>query len=259
MAIIKNKISKNYTVLPNQVVLNRTLSDGDFRLLVLLYYLPDNMKINQKKLAEKVGCNRRNLNSKLNRIKNAGFLKITQFGDDFIYELIVDGVSIDDVCSELDVSASDTGDVSADDTDGMSVNDSYNKYYNNKYYNNKNNNPNPSSWKDKNYFEDTELNDLFLDFLDLRKKIKAVNSDRAINNLVNKLNKYDDETKKQMINNSITNSWKDVYEIKGAKPIKEVEDPIVREEIYDGVVYGITKKGDRVSLRLVNDSRPRNN
>ena len=48
MAIIKNKISKNYTVLPNQVVLNRTLSDGDFRLLVLLYYLPDNMKINQK-------------------------------------------------------------------------------------------------------------------------------------------------------------------------------------------------------------------
>ncbi len=66
----------------------------------------------------------------------------------------------------------------------------------------------------KNYFNNDEVNELFKEFLDLRKKIKAVNSDRAINNLINKLNKYDDDTKKQMINNSITNSWKDVYEIK---------------------------------------------
>ena len=66
----------------------------------------------------------------------------------------------------------------------------------------------------KEYYKNKELNDLFLEFLQLRRKIKAVNSERAINNLLNKLNKYDDETKKQMINNSITNSWKDVYEIK---------------------------------------------
>lgn len=66
----------------------------------------------------------------------------------------------------------------------------------------------------KKYFNNDEVNELFKDFLDLRKKIKAVNSDRAINNLINKLNKYDDDIKKQMINNSITNSWKDVYEIK---------------------------------------------
>ena len=47
---------------------------------------------------------------------------------------------------------------------------------NNTRINNKNinNNPNPSSWKNKTYFEDTELNDLFLDFLDLRKKIGNV-------------------------------------------------------------------------------------
>ena len=146
-------------------------------------------------------------------------------------------------------------------TEGYLENDKENNININNTINNKNNNPNPSSWKNKTYFENTELNDLFLDFLDLRKKIKAVNSDRAINNLVNKLNKYDDETKKQMINNSITNSWKDVYEIKGTKPIQaqEEEDPIVREEIYDGIVYGITKKGDRISLRLVNDPRLQNN
>ena len=66
----------------------------------------------------------------------------------------------------------------------------------------------------KEYYKNKELNDLFIEFLKIRKKIKAVNSERAINNLLNKLSNYDDETKKQMINNSITNSWKDVYEIK---------------------------------------------
>lgn len=66
----------------------------------------------------------------------------------------------------------------------------------------------------KEYYKNKELNNLFIEFLKIRKKIKAVNSERAINNLLNKLSNYDDETKKQMINNSITNSWKDVYEIK---------------------------------------------
>jgi predicted phage replisome organizer len=66
----------------------------------------------------------------------------------------------------------------------------------------------------KKYFENEKVNELFVEFLDVRKKIKAVNSDRAINTLINKLNKYDDETKCKMIENSIVNSWKDVYELK---------------------------------------------
>ena len=67
---------------------------------------------------------------------------------------------------------------------------------------------------EKEYFNNKEVNEIFKEFLSLRKKIKAVNSDRAINNLINKLNKYDDNTKIRMIDRSITNSWKDVYEIK---------------------------------------------
>ena len=69
--------------------------------------------------------------------------------------------------------------------------------------------------KKEKYFENEELNSLFLDFLSLRKKIKAVNSERAINMLLNKLNKHkDDSVKIEMINNSIVNSWKDIYELK---------------------------------------------
>ena len=64
------------------------------------------------------------------------------------------------------------------------------------------------------YYTNEKLNELFLEFLQVRKKIKAVNSDRAINMLINKLNNYDDETKIKMIEQSIVNSWKDVYELK---------------------------------------------
>lgn len=68
--------------------------------------------------------------------------------------------------------------------------------------------------KKKTYFENDNLNSIFIEFLEVRKKLKAVNSDRAIKTLINKLNKYDDDTKYQMIENSIVNSWKDVYELK---------------------------------------------
>ena len=64
------------------------------------------------------------------------------------------------------------------------------------------------------YFENDNLNSIFIEFLAVRKKLKAVNSDRAINTLINKLNKYDDAIKYEMIEKSIVNSWKDVYELK---------------------------------------------
>ena len=75
--------------------------------------------------------------------------------------------------------------------------------------------------KEERYFEDEELNNLFLEFLSMRKKIKAVNSERAIKMLINKLNKYDDFTKKKMIEKSIVNSWKDVYELKPSELTKK--------------------------------------
>ena len=82
----------------------------------------------------------------------------------------------------------------------------------------------------KEYFADAELNALFNEFIEVRKKLKAVNSDRAINTLINKLNKYPDDVKYQMIENSIVNSWKDVYELKEKRTTSYNKKP-VREEI----------------------------
>lgn len=82
--------------------------------------------------------------------------------------------------------------------------------------------------KKKLYFDNENINSIFEEFIQVRKKLKAVNSDRAIKTLINKLNKYDDDTKYQMIENSIVNSWKDVYELKQQKTFTNKP---VREEV----------------------------
>lgn len=68
------------------------------------------------------------------------------------------------------------------------------------------------------YYENQELNSLFIEFLEVRKKLKAVNSERAINTLLKTLSEYDDNTKYKMIETSIVNSWKSVYPLKKDKP-----------------------------------------
>ena len=88
--------------------------------------------------------------------------------------------------------------------------------------------------KRKDYFEDEELNNLFNEFLEQRKKQKAVNSDRAIKLLINKLEPYEDDIKKQMIEQSILNSWKGVFEIKKKKESRfEREQRILKEMLSD--------------------------
>ena len=69
--------------------------------------------------------------------------------------------------------------------------------------------------KRKKFFEKKELNDIFLEYLDLRKKMKLVNTDRAIKLLLNKLEPYDDDKKYKMIEQAIEHSWKSIYELKG--------------------------------------------
>ena len=74
------------------------------------------------------------------------------------------------------------------------------------------------------YFENDELNETFIEYLNLRKKLKAVNSDRAIKMLITELNKYDDDTKIKMIEQSIVNSWKSVYPLKNQNKKTETKE-----------------------------------
>lgn len=80
------------------------------------------------------------------------------------------------------------------------------------------------------YYDDDSLNDLFKDFLKLRKKLKAVNSERAINGVLNILKPFDDDIKKEMINKSIVSSWKTVYPLKDNKPEDDIYNYLPKKE-----------------------------
>jgi len=66
------------------------------------------------------------------------------------------------------------------------------------------------------YFPDEELNNLFIEHLKIRSKIKAVNSDKAISGLVSKLNSISSDVReqKQIVEQSIVSSWKSYFPLK---------------------------------------------
>lgn len=76
-----------------------------------------------------------------------------------------------------------------------------------------------------------ELDSLFNEYVELRRKEKMSISDTVINRLWNKLKPYDDEVKKQMLGNAINGKWKDLYPIsekeKGKKSIFDEIDELV--------------------------------
>ena len=77
----------------------------------------------------------------------------------------------------------------------------------------------------KTYFEDEDINKTFLDYMDMRKKIKAPMTDRAIELAIKNLNKLsggDKEKSIAILNQSIMNSWKGLFELKDNKKNKFV-------------------------------------
>ena len=68
------------------------------------------------------------------------------------------------------------------------------------------------------YFpNDEKLNKTFLDFMQMRKSIKAKMTDRAIELMIKKINKLDNDMAIAMMEQSIMNGWKDIYPIKDQK------------------------------------------
>lgn len=87
--------------------------------------------------------------------------------------------------------------------------------------------------KEVKYFESLKVNSLFNDFLEVRKKLKAVNSERAINMLIKQLNNYDEETQCEMIEQSIVNSWKGLFELKNKKEKSYSFTDLLKESMYE--------------------------
>jgi hypothetical protein len=74
--------------------------------------------------------------------------------------------------------------------------------------------------KDKKYYESDALNQTFIDYVDMRKRIKAPMTDKAVKLAMNKLEKLsqgDDDKAIKILEQSIMNSWKGLFELKEEK------------------------------------------
>ena len=89
---------------------------------------------------------------------------------------------------------------------------------------NNENNVNNETKETLRYFpSDEALEKTFADFRDMRKKIRKPMTDRAIELMIRKLNKYDPDIAIKMLEQSIVNCWQDVFELKDNRGGRETK------------------------------------
>ena len=64
------------------------------------------------------------------------------------------------------------------------------------------------------FYENEKLDKTFRSFLSMRENLNVPNTKEAINIIKNKMSKYSDDDKQKMLENAISNGWKNVYPLK---------------------------------------------
>ena len=87
-----------------------------------------------------------------------------------------------------------------------------------------------SNIKDTRYSDDENLNKALIEFAEFRKKIKKPMTDRAIELIMKKLNEMTINPFEQVeiLNQSITNGWTGVYELKNKRCDGSTDNPFVK-------------------------------
>lgn len=83
--------------------------------------------------------------------------------------------------------------------------------------------------------EDDEVKSVFKEFIKMRKLIKKPLTDYALKRIINKLHKLSlsKEIQIEILNQSITNSWQDIYELKNMKDNSIIEVQTLSSDYYE--------------------------
>lgn len=111
---------------------------------------------------------------------------------------------------------------------------------------NNNNNNNNNDNNNYIYSVNPELEQTILDFIEMRKKIKKPMTEKAIELMLNKLNKFstDETIQTKILEQSIMNSWQGIFELKGGTQNRESyrnnnsNGRKAAEELYDFTQFG---------------------
>lgn len=233
MAVFRVNKTKDYVTMGKYHFKEKDMSLKAIGMLSLMLSLPDEWDYSVNGLTTMRSESKNTINSILNELEEFGYLKrtrnyvngkISNWTYD-IYEKPLHRKNQD--IEKLDIENVDIEKLDIENCTQLNNNQLSNKQTNNNQVSN------------NKYYDDVELNDLFIEYLNLRKKIKAINTERAIKGLLNKLEPYPDDIKKEMIEESIVNSWKSVYPLKEEKlTAKERHDSQleVLEGLYNGTI-----------------------
>ena len=112
----------------------------------------------------------------------------------------------------------------------------------------------------KERIQDEDLKNVIYDFIKMRKTIKRPMTTRAVNMLIDKLNKFSNNVKEQqlILDKSIMNCWQDIYQLKDDEKIKiEKENCKNNNQIqytYDYNNLSTQEYGELLKLRHMNEN-----
>ena len=80
----------------------------------------------------------------------------------------------------------------------------------------------------KYYFEDKEVNEAFIEYLKFRQEAGIYTNEYIVKYFIKKLMKYNNSSRLEMINQSLSRNYKDIYEL---------ESPIIERHSFDDEFY----------------------
>ena len=220
MAVIRVHKTKDYTVMSNNHFREKEMTFKAKGLLSVMLSLPDDWDYSTEGLAALSSDGRDSVKSALEELEQFGYLKRTQAFDERgrfagynydIYEFPIENPSTEKPQAETpSTDFPSTEKPQQLNTKELSTNKSITK---NKKKERKNN----SYDEILSTISDESLKELYLEYIKMRKLTKSPMTDRALEMLINKVNKlepYDIERQKEMLKNAIVGNWKSVYPLK---------------------------------------------
>lgn len=194
MAILKNKLSKDFTMIPNWIISDERISNNAFRLLVYLYSRPTNWNVNQVNIAKEFDVGRSTVNVWISELKSVGAIEVIRRGRNYEYHLKIDSVLVSDILVSKISNVSEAGVQNGEHLNNTDITNTEKK----------NNNTDI-------YFSNPQVNDVFEEFLLMRKEMRKKATPAAIKKLISKLEPYNDEIKIMAINRSIECNYQGIF------------------------------------------------
>lgn len=231
MAVIKINKTKNYTVMSNRHFKEKKMSLKAKGLLSMMLSLPEDWDYSINGLVAICKENKTTIKSTLNELKDFGYLVVTKKMPNETstgrFEYIYDIYEQPQKKQKIEKQEAEKQGIEKQALEFQAVENPH--QLNTKELNTNKSNIDELSIDNKkkerkasydeilSSIEDADLKTLYLDYIKMRKLIKAPMTDRALQMLIKKVNELEPDSidrQKQMLENAIMNNWKSVYPIK---------------------------------------------